>query len=348
VLPQDAEDRESPQRGPGGSLTSGGESLLRSTGFEAFSLVDRATLVELSSSADPAAVERYGLLASAGAIVVALPYDPRPVTAPAPGDALGEAPYLTVGAFAAYNRYATIARLLGVVGKRLAESSSFAARDFRVVVNSRLPEKCLAVMAGLGFVGRSSLVVTRAWGPACLLGALLLPDGYPLDELGLAVYGRTDGERERARNALVPGSGCGSCRACVDACPTGALGDESAAAPGVDTGACIQFWTTEPGEVPERVRNAWGARLYGCDLCAAACPYAAQSWRPGADGRSAAEKADDLTLARERRPGRFVSAALVQGASDGELRALFRKTALGMSWIQPSCLRRNASMSRPS
>jgi len=305
-----------------------------SAGLPVFSIADRAALSELARVSDPEAVQRYRLLDSAGAVVAAFPYDFRggpgnPEDDPEenPGDypdAGGPPPYLSVGAFAAWNRYAALSRLLLGAGRVLAADSGLPARDFRAIVNSRLPEKRLAVIAGLGFTGRSSLVVTDAYGPACLIGALLLPPGYPLTGDALPF------DAARCEAASVPGAGCGSCQACVRACPTGAIDPGSG---GIDTARCIQYWTTRPGEVPRPVREAWGSRLYGCDVCVASCPRSVR-----------VPSADTLVQASERRPGYRVSAPFIESASDAEIKAFFRKTALGMSWIGAAELRRNAAM----
>ncbi len=293
------------------------EAAFLSAGLPAFSYIGHEGLVELAGRSEPAAVERYGLLDSSGAVVAAFPYDPRGLPA--------EPPSLSVGCFAACNRYAALTRLMLAAGRELATASGLPSKAFRAVVNSRLPEKPLAELSGLGFIGRSSLLVSYAYGPACLLGALLLPREFPA-----------------ARGDSLAGArrGCGSCRACVDACPTGAIAAEG----GVDLDACIQSWTTRPGPVPDKVRAAWGRRLYGCDACVAACPRSARAIAPGSAGSSPAELADARLLPAERRPGGLVPGPFIESATDEDLRAFFRKTALGLSWIGPTELRRNAEI----
>ena len=331
-------------------------SSLESVGLAAYAVAGPDALAELARRADPAAVERYGLLESSGAVVAALPYDPRP--APLPGDDVlgddpgGPPPYLRIGAFAARNRYAALTRLLLAAGRALAGASGLPARSFRAVVNSRLPEKRLAALAGLGFIGRSSLLVTEAYGPACVIGALLLPPGFRLGEEPsegngapgalLLPRGLNYGDAAPASvgaSATAGPDGCGSCRACADACPTGAIGPD-----GVDLDRCLQAWATRPGEMPEAAARAWGMRLYGCDACAAACPRSARAYGRRGEGPSPALAAEALLQPAERRPGAFVSAALVAGAGDDALSSFFRKTALGLSWIRGEELRRNAAI----
>jgi epoxyqueuosine reductase len=296
------------------------EASFSSAGLHSFSCIGREGLLELAERSEPSAVERYGLLESSGAVVAALPYDPRGSSA--------EPPALCVGAFAAFNRYAALTRLLLGAGRSIAGAFGLPPKGFRAIVNSRLPEKTLAALAGIGFVGRSSLLVSYSYGPACLLGALLLPPGFP--DVSTAY---------RSVPAIGAKGGCGTCRACADACPTGAIDRDGA---GVDLERCIQHWTTRPGVVPEPVRSVWGRRLYGCDACVAACPHSARATASPGEVTSPAERSDALLLPAERRPGRFVPGPFIESASDEEIRAYFRKTALGLSWIRPEELRRNA------
>lgn len=125
----------------------------------------------------------------------------------------------------------------------------------RVCVDTApLLERSLAARAGLGWIGRNTLLLNERHGPWLLLGEVLtdldiLPD-------------------EPARDH------CGSCTACVDACPTGALdGDRN-----LDARACLSYWTIEHrGELPETWAQAAGHRVFGCDDCLAACPFPQQA-----------------------------------------------------------------------
>ncbi|OHD18764.1 MAG: hypothetical protein A2Y38_21330 [Spirochaetes bacterium GWB1_59_5] len=319
------------------SRTAAIETAFNSVGLPTFSVINQAGLMELSGVADAAAVERYGLLQASGAVVAAFPYDPRRQEACSETDpgAGGSPPFARIGAFASWNRYAALSRLLLGAGRLLSEASGLPAKGFRAIVNSRLPEKRLAVTAGLGFIGRSSLVVTNAYGPACLLGALLLPPEFSLEAFV------SSQKRAEAEAALIPGSGCGSCRACVDACPGGAV---RANGTEIQLERCIQYWTTRPGRVPEPVQAVWGCRLYGCDVCVDACPRSRAAWLVDSLGTSPADRADRRILPAERRPGRLVSLAFLKTARDDEIKAFFRKTALGQSWIGVSELRRNACL----
>lgn len=111
-----------------------------------------------------------------------------------------------------------------------------------------LAEKQLAVEAGLGWIGRQSLLVTPRHGTYVLLGELLLT-------LETDTY-----------DTPFEGSRCGRCRNCLESCPTGAL-----VAPKVlDAGRCIACHTIERQPSAEVELDGW---LFGCDRCQSCCPH---------------------------------------------------------------------------
>lgn len=305
------------------------------TGLAEFGFVGRAELALAATGLDEAIAEAYGLPRAKGCVVIAMPYDPRPLPESASLESAGgPPPYARVAPFAAANRYAALVRLLRAVVKAVVSEAAFigvTSSDFRVFANSRLPEKALAVQAGLGFYGRSSLLVDRAYGPACLLGGILLPFDPLAVEAGLEAKRRADREAASAA-ALVPGGLCGACQACAEACPTGAIRPR-----GLEREQCIQHWTTERGPIPARIEAAWGDRLYGCNECVLACPFSS-----GASGTV------DSSQGAETRPGPLVSIPFILGSDDAALTVFFRKTALGMKRFDPSIWRRNALLARRS
>lgn len=122
---------------------------------------------------------------------------------------------------------------------------------YRVFVDSApVLEKPLAQMAGLGWTGKHSNILSRDAGSWFFLGEIYtdlpLPPSMPVT------------------------AHCGSCRACIDACPTAAI----VAPYVVDARRCISYLTIEyKGVIPEELRSLLGNRIYGCDDCQLVCPW---------------------------------------------------------------------------
>lgn len=148
--------------------------------------------------------------------------------------------------------------------KQLGERIERACGElgFRPFVDSApLLERPLAAKAGLGWVGKHSLLLNAEVGSFFFLGELLVNIPLPLD---------TAQEKEQ----------CGKCTACLTLCPTGAI----VAPYVVDGRRCISYLTIESDEpIPLELRPALGNRIYGCDDCQLICPwnrYAAASPEP--------------------------------------------------------------------
>ena len=122
---------------------------------------------------------------------------------------------------------------------------------YRVFVDSApVLEKALARNAGLGWVGKHTNLLDRSAGSYFFLGEIYTDLPLPAD---------------------TPASAhCGSCSACIDVCPTGAI----VAPYELDARRCISYLTIEhPGAIPEEFRAAMGNRIYGCDDCQLVCPW---------------------------------------------------------------------------
>jgi len=131
-----------------------------------------------------------------------------------------------------------------------------AGCELKVFVDTApVMEKPLAAAAGLGWQGKHTNLVSRKDGSWLFLGAI-----YTTLDLGADTLAE-DGEHRVH---------CGSCTACLDACPTGAF-----PAPfRLDARRCISYLTIEhKGPIPHEFREAIGNRIYGCDDCLAVCPW---------------------------------------------------------------------------
>ncbi|MBY6188138.1 tRNA epoxyqueuosine(34) reductase QueG [Marinobacter hydrocarbonoclasticus] len=149
--------------------------------------------------------------------------------------------------------------------------------EFRPFVDSApILERPLARNAGLGWVGKHSLLLNRQAGSWFFLGELLVNLPLPPDQ-------RHSGD-------------CGNCTACITSCPTGAIVEPYV----VDGRRCISYLTIElDGPIPESLRTAMGNRIYGCDDCQLVCPWnRAAPLTAEADfhTRSALHQPDLLTL----------------------------------------------------
>jgi epoxyqueuosine reductase len=132
-------------------------------------------------------------------------------------------------------------------------------------------ERELARRAGLGWFGRSTMLINPRRGSYFFLGTLLT-------------------ELELEPDAPFEADHCGTCNACVDACPTGALlGRDASGAPVIDARRCISYLTIENrGPIPRELRPLMGNRVFGCDICQEVCPFSRKFSVPSSEPSFAA------------------------------------------------------------
>ncbi|HSH76449.1 MAG TPA: tRNA epoxyqueuosine(34) reductase QueG, partial [Longimicrobiales bacterium] len=157
----------------------------------------------------------------------------------------------------------------------LDERVDGGARGRPYVDTGPLLERELAQRAGLGWFGRNTMLINPSRGSYFFLGVLLVDVRLPPD----APF-----EEDR----------CGSCRACLEACPTGALlGRDDRGAPVIDARRCVSYLTIELRDsIPVELRPSVGNRVFGCDICQEVCPWNEQFARPSEE---AAYRAREIT-----------------------------------------------------
>lgn len=214
---------------------------------------------------------------------------------PGAGGSMSRPGHGRVARFALSDPYTPLRDGLQAVAAVLADRGH---RTEVLVDDDRLVDRAAAVRAGVGWWGRSTMVLAPRLGPWLVLGSVVTD-------------ARIEPDEPMVRS-------CGTCTACIPACPTGALSLDG----GLDARRCLAAIAQTPGIVPRAFRTAMGDRLYGCDDCLEACP----------PGRVLADTPSD--------PRATVPLRWVLTASDAELLARFGHFYLPRR--SPSILRRNA------
>src|SRR5207253_6748057 len=146
-----------------------------------------------------------------------------------------------------------------VLREKLDEIGRALGAPYRVLVDDNdHVDREAAVRGGVGFYGKNTMLITRRHGSWVVLGTLVTAaELEPTPPLGLD---------------------CGSCRLCIDACPTGALDEPGT----LDATRCLSYWTQAPASIPEPYRVELADSVYGCDICQEVCP-----WNRGVEKRRA-------------------------------------------------------------
>ena len=153
-----------------------------------------------------------------------------------------------------------------ILALRLRQLAEFIQRcvgdkvSWRAYVDTGpLLERNLAVMAGLGFIGKNTCLIHPQWGSYLFLGELLV-------------------SIELVYDVLITTGTCGRCTRCLDACPTGALVSPYQ----LDSRKCISYLTIElRNSIPEELRPHMGNWIFGCDVCQSVCPWTRRFARVG-------------------------------------------------------------------
>jgi epoxyqueuosine reductase len=220
-----------------------------------------------------------------------------------------------IAPFARRNYYKEAVKRLKRISIKLREKHGGEKSSFRIFCNSPVPEKPLAEISGLGCVGRNSLIITKEAGSLVILAAMTLPFELESDRAELT---RFDFCRACDENSPP----------CKAACPTGAVNGDGT----INLSKCIQWYASgnDGNTIPEEVFSKWGNRLYGCSNCQDACPH---NRRPikGCDTEEGVLPA-------------YIDAQKIICMNDEEIKTLFKGTAMGLSWLGPITIRRNASI----
>jgi epoxyqueuosine reductase len=235
------------------------------------------------------------------AIVVGLDYGGREPDGPVARYARGDDYHdVMLGRLEVLHRWIVATHGAPVAGKAYVDTGPILERD-------------LARKAGLGWIGKNTMLINPQRGSHFFLGALLVD--LPL-----------------APDPAFPSDHCGSCTRCLDACPTGAF----VAPRQMDATRCISYLTIEHrGDIAPELQPLIGNHVYGCDVCQDVCPwnikFASQLAEPAFAPRAAISDRDAATLAGE-----------ISRMTQDEFSAAFRGSPMKRAKL--AGLRRNAAV----
>lgn len=207
-----------------------------------------------------------------------------------------------VGRFATRDHYEPVRKVAALIGSTLNESGH---RAQSLIDDNRLVDRAAAARSGVGWLGKSTMILAPGHGPWLLLGSVV-----------------TDA-------ALKPTPAmkrdCGTCVACIPACPTGAITER-----GLDARRCISTWLQTPGTMPRWVRPHVGRRIYGCDDCLTSCPPGSKALESSPHAENPLRFGEHLALTDDalvdrfpwwyvpRRDGRFIRRNLLVAAGNSK------------------------------
>lgn len=167
---------------------------------------------------------------------------PNPVDPPGQR---GTAPTAEIAAYAWRDHYSDLRTALDAMAEPL-RAAGFTARV--MADDNSLVDRAAAIRAGIGWAGKNTNLLLPGKGSWYVLGAIVTDAPFPPDE--------------------PIADQCGTCRRCLDGCPTGAIVAEGV----VDARRCLAWLLQVEGDFPVEFRQALGTRIYGCDDCQTVCP----------------------------------------------------------------------------
>ncbi len=211
-------------------------------------------------------------------------------------------------------RYAQGADYHEVLWQKLGELLAWLKREVPEVIGravadtAPLLERDYARLAGLGWIGKNTMMIDRKLGSFTVLGALLV-------------------DCELEYDPPHEGFHCGTCRRCLDACPTGAFAGPFQ----LDARKCLSYWTIEHrGPTPEAIAESLDGWSFGCDICQEVCPW----------NRKAPEGSETALLPR----GDWANPDLIEWIEADPLEFRKRLKGTALSRAKRSGLVRNAAL----
>ncbi len=175
-----------------------------------------------------------------------------------------------IASYAQKDYYGELRLILEKVASRLRE---LGYRSQVVLDDNAIVDKAVARRAGLGWIGKNSLLLVPKVGSNVVLGSIV-----------------TSARLESSKTPV--SSSCGSCQRCQKACPTGALDDAGV----LEVSKCISWLLQREGPFPLELRELVGPRVYGCDECQVVCPIGSRVAKSARHSSPLVDRGEEISL----------------------------------------------------